>query len=340
MIAACPKCGARYRIDRQRIRPDGVRLRCSRCEAVFRVRAPGAASEATGEAGMPARGTAAGAAEPRAPAPGTAPPQDRSRLVVIADPEPERAKRTAAALSRVGLETVLAHDGVEAILAIQRVLPRAVILDAALPKMFGFQVCELMKRNESLRSIRVVLVGSHHHPERYRRAPSELYGADAYLEEASLPDSALETLRGMGLPVSPERQAAAPRPAPALAPPVPRREAVAPAPKAASSAIPAPSVARPAAPPRVAPAPPVDPALADAIAKAERLARIIVSDIVLYNEQRFAEAVRAGNVVEAFAAELSEGAGLLRERVEARVREQRDFLRDELLRAARARAAK
>jgi predicted Zn finger-like uncharacterized protein len=336
MIAACPKCGARYRIDRQRIRPDGVRLRCSRCEAVFRVRAPGA-SEATVETALPARGAAGGAAEPRPPAPGPAPPQDRSRLVVIADPEPERAKRTAAALSRVGLETVLAHDGVEAILAIQRVLPRAVILDAALPKMFGFQVCELMKRNESLRSIRVVLVGSHHHPERYRRAPSELYGADAYLEEASLPDSALETLRGMGLPVSPERPAAAPRPAPA--PPVPRREAIAPAPKATSSPVPAPLAARPAAP-RVAPAPAADPALADAIAKAERLARIIVSDIVLYNEQRFAEAVRAGNVVEAFAAELSEGAGLLRERVEARVREQRDFLREELLRAARARAAK
>jgi predicted Zn finger-like uncharacterized protein len=342
MIAACPKCGARYRIERPRIRPEGVRLRCSRCEAVFRVRAPGA-SEAPPESATPGRAPAAAAAEPRAPAPGPAPSQDRSRLVVIADPDPERAKRTAAALSRVGLETVLAHDGVEAILAIQRVLPRAVILDAALPKMFGFQVCELMKRNESLRSIRVLLVGSHHHPERYRRAPSELYGADAYLEEASLPDSALETLRRVGLPVSPERSAAPPRPAsapPHAAPPAARREAVAPAAKPASAPTPAPPAARPAAPARVVPAPPVDAALADAVAKAERLARIIVSDIVLYNEERFAEAVRAGNVAEAFAAELAEGAGLLRERVEARVREQRDFLRDELLRAARARAAK
>ena len=101
----------------------------------------------------------------------------------------------------------------------------------------------------------------------------------------------------------------------------------------------------PVAAARTAPAPPetpplADPALADAVAKAERLARIVVSDIVLYNQDRFAEAVRAGNVLAAFAADLDEGQGLLRERVEARVREHRDFLRDELLRVAKARGMK
>ena len=40
MIAACPKCSARYRIERGKLRPEGARLRCSRCEAVFRVRPP------------------------------------------------------------------------------------------------------------------------------------------------------------------------------------------------------------------------------------------------------------------------------------------------------------
>ena len=40
MIAACPKCAARYRIERERLEAGGVRLRCARCEAVFRVRPP------------------------------------------------------------------------------------------------------------------------------------------------------------------------------------------------------------------------------------------------------------------------------------------------------------
>ena len=45
MIAACPKCSALYRIDKGKLRPEGARLRCSRCEAVFRVCPPEAEAE-------------------------------------------------------------------------------------------------------------------------------------------------------------------------------------------------------------------------------------------------------------------------------------------------------
>jgi predicted Zn finger-like uncharacterized protein len=37
MIAACPKCQTRYRVEPERLGPDGARLRCSQCSAVFRV---------------------------------------------------------------------------------------------------------------------------------------------------------------------------------------------------------------------------------------------------------------------------------------------------------------
>jgi hypothetical protein len=74
--------------------------------------------------------------------------------------------------------------------------------------------------------------------------------------------------------------------------------------------------------------------------KAERLARIVVSDIVLYNEQRFAAAVRAGNVLEAMEGDMQEGRALFIQRIDAGVRESRDFLADELLRVARQRGMK
>ena len=44
MIAACPKCSARYRIEKGKLGPEGARLKCSRCEAVFRVRPPATAA--------------------------------------------------------------------------------------------------------------------------------------------------------------------------------------------------------------------------------------------------------------------------------------------------------
>jgi predicted Zn finger-like uncharacterized protein len=343
MIAACPKCGARYRIERGRLRRDGTRLRCSRCEAVFRVSPPPAEREPEDESPSaevfqePARTTAP---EARPPA-----DTDRDRLVLVADAEIEAGKAIAAALVEAGLQPVLVHDGVEAILTIQRTLPRVVVLDAGLPKMFGFQICELMKRNQSLRHIQVVLIGAIHHRDRYRRAPSEIYGADAYLERHQVRENLLSTLRSFGLPIGrvAAERAALPRPAPGPVPPPPPRELPrAPRPVAvqagearAQRAEGERSSLRPAAAPTAIPA--ADPALAAEIARAERLARIIVSDVVLYNEEKLNAAIRAGNVSQSFESEMAEGRGHFAQRIDARVREMRDFLGEELLRVARAR---
>jgi hypothetical protein len=73
------------------------------------------------------------------------------------------------------------------------------------------------------------------------------------------------------------------------------------------------------------------------VAQAERLARIIVSDIVLYNAEKFEAGVRVGDVLDALAAELDEGRSLFAQRVDSGVRELRDFLSDELLRVAKSR---
>jgi predicted Zn finger-like uncharacterized protein len=338
MIAGCPKCGARYRVDREKLGSSGVRLRCAKCEAVFRVRAPEApepappalaptpapadAAEAKSPAGAP-KSTAPAA---KATQPAEKPPVARSSagpdgdLVLVAIPEPEVAKRLADALAARGVRSVIAHDGVEAALELQRQLPRAAVVAAHLPKMFGFQLCELVKRNESLRGTWIVLVGAIHNQERYRRPTSEMYGADAYLEMPDLPDAALPLLRQGGVAL--REITAAPSPAPQ-------------APRAAAAAPPA------TGKPSAAPArPPVGDGLDEQRAKAERLARIIVSDIVLYNEQKFLAAVRAGNVVAALDSDLAEGRHLFQERIDARVRAERDHLADELLRVARARGAK
>lgn len=311
MIAACPKCRARYRIDRKKLSPDGVRLRCSRCEAVFRVRAPEDGQEAVADAAEPraAQAAAREPAQPTAPAP-PEPVYEPARGVLLALPDADVAKRTADFLREQGLHVAMATDGVEAMLEIQRRTPRAVLLAADLAKMFGFQVCEVVKRNESLRSTFVVLAGAIHHQDRYRRPPGELYGADAYLEVPDLPEALLPLLSRAGLPVGTPDPPAPQAPAPTVAPTTP------------------PPAAKPQA---------VGDGLDEERGKAERLARIIVSDIVLYNEEKFSKAVQQGNVETAMEADLAEGRGLFRERIDPRIREERDHLMDELLRVARTR---
>ena len=82
-----------------------------------------------------------------------------------------------------------------------------------------------------------------------------------------------------------------------------------------------------------------DDGLADQRAKAERLARIIISDVVLYNEELFSQAVASGNVLPTMERELAEGRAMFQQRVDERVREGRDFLADELNRVAAQRKA-
>lgn len=375
MIAGCPKCGARYRVDREKLGSAGVRLRCAKCEAVFRVRAPEAGPElpeqtqlspipaplrelAQTETKPPARVAVAAPPAAKIAPPPAAPPEPIGDLVLIAIPEPEIAKQLAHSLAARGLRSVVVHDGVEAMLEIQRKLPKAAIVAAHLPKMYGFQICELVKRNDSLRGTWLVLVGAIHNQERYRRPAGETYGADAYLEMPELPDGVFPLLAQGGVriearaahsaPAPPARRETAPvsPPAEKRAPARPLAVAVshpaAPLPLAAHTP---PTLAQqtplaPAAPSAPSAAPRVADGLEEQRAKAERLARIIVSDIVLYNEQKFAAALRQGNVVEALDADLSEGRHLFQERIDARVRGERDFLADELLRIAKQRGMK
>jgi predicted Zn finger-like uncharacterized protein len=351
MIAACPKCSARYRIEKGKLRPEGARLRCSRCEAVFRVRPPEAEAAPAAPQLEPSPAAAVRRSDAADSIPAAATSEeghDRSRLVLVADPVIEEGKTTASALAAWGLQPILVHDGVEAMLTIQRTLPRAAVIDAALPKMYGFQVCEVLKRNESLRSIHVVLVGAIHDRTRYRRAPTELYGADAYLERPQLPDALWPILREFGIPLSgaappqeaPQElpysaagasfEARAPSPPESIAPPEPMPEPPAPMPTAVP-VEPAPAALDPQPSQQVAAAAPVSDA---EIAKAERLARIVVSDIILYNQEKFDAAVSEGNVLSAMNAELAEGRTLFSQRIDSRVRDQRDFLGEELLRVA------
>lgn len=330
MIAACPKCRTRYKVDDAKIGASGIRLKCTRCETVFRVEMPALEAEPLEE-------------ESPAPAPAV---KDPARLVLLADPDADSCQVAADALRAWGLYPITANDGVEAILTIQRELPRVVVLDAALPKMYGFQICELMKRNESLRHIPVVLIGAIHDENRYRRSPNELYGADRYLERPDLPQGLKPLLKDFGLSIL-ERAASTPpaappvaKPAVAPAPAKPKPEAprsaappaapVAPPPRAAAPAAPSVAVAAPAATPK-------NDGLDAIRSKAERLARVVVSDVVLYNQDKFNRAVQSGTVLKQMEPDLVEGRAHFNAQIDARVRAEKDYLAEELLRVARMR---
>jgi hypothetical protein len=73
---------------------------------------------------------------------------------------------------------------------------------------------------------------------------------------------------------------------------------------------------------------PQAPQLSEVESKARRLARIIVSDIVLYNQAKVEQGVREGNFYSLLADDIREGERLYQQRVAPEVREKTSFLKD------------
>ncbi len=88
-------------------------------------------------------------------------------------------------------------NGVEAYQLIQKEKPNIAIIDVALPGMFGFELCEKIKNNQELKDTKIILVASIYDRTRYKRKPQNLYGADDYIEKHHIPDELLSKIMAL-----------------------------------------------------------------------------------------------------------------------------------------------
>jgi hypothetical protein len=96
-----------------------------------------------------------------------------------------------------------------------------------------------------------------------------------------------------------------------------------------------------AAPVASAPAiPAADTARDEERERARRLARIAVSEMLLYQPEKFSQACRDGTLERALDGEIQEARALLRQRIGPEVRAEADFVLEELHRVARERGAR
>jgi predicted Zn finger-like uncharacterized protein len=170
MLVGCPKCKTKYRVKAEKTGTGEILLRCSSCRVVFRV------------AGKPAafiqRSTEVSAA-------GTG----RRITVLLANESPDFCRAVKKILDIDPLFDVLTcNDGKSALAIIEANLPDAVVLDVALPLMYGFQVCEAVRKNPVTEAVKIILIAAIYDKTRYRREPLSLYGADDYIEKHSIPD--------------------------------------------------------------------------------------------------------------------------------------------------------
>ncbi|WEK55617.1 MAG: response regulator transcription factor [Candidatus Cohnella colombiensis] len=99
-----------------------------------------------------------------------------SRRILIVDDDREIANLIAIYLKNEGFETVLAHDGVEALDVLGREEPDLLVLDVMMPKLDGMEVCRQVRET---RSIPILMVSAK--AEDMDKILGLMTGADDYL---------------------------------------------------------------------------------------------------------------------------------------------------------------
>ena len=204
-------------------------------------------------------------------------------------------------------KVVIAHDDEELLSSLKAEPVNVVLVDINLPGMFGFEVAAKIKNDKALSHIKVILASSAYEAMVHKPTAQSLLGADDYIGAQHLQDMLVDKVVRL---LSGE--------APALAVPKPTPKTKAAPPAAVEAATP--KAKTPAAPATDSPD----------HQKARRLARIIVKDIALYNQETIEKGLKGGNVRKLLEKELKEGRDFYVKRVADEIRSTTNYLEDEL----------
>lgn len=281
-VVSCPKCKRYYRLPAQAALRPGARLRCTKCGELFSL-------------------------EPKDP-PRKAADVPAAKRVIAATDGSEIWSIMEEVLRDGGFVPWRVASGEEALRLIEEWKPAAAVLDVSLPGIPVFEICDRIRNNTDQSGMGIILLASVYEQTRYKRAPTSLYGADDYIEKHHLRDSLVPKI--VRLQKGGESVPSAHTPPP----PAEREEA-----RAHREAAFDPGQAEKeqdviVREERFGPAETKDSARDESL---RRFARIIVSDIALYNHELIEEGVRQGNLRELLADDIAEGMKLYRTRAPA-----------------------
>ena len=264
MEITCKHCGSRFRAAIQLPLTAPVRVACPACQNQM-VLKPSGGDGATSQPRNPAT------SEPR--------PKAASKLAAIADePRPFRAF-LGEHLRRLGFEVSYFEAGDPTLDFVRQRRADLVIVNVYLKGKLGVEVTEEIRNDPALNDTRVILIGALFRANRFRANPTNLYGADEYIEE-QIPEKEFRQIIRKLFPEVGETAEVA-----------------------------------------------IEPREYD---EARRLARLILSDIVIYNAAKVEKGLRENNFFDVLKEEIEEGRQYYESRVPFRVRQDTEIFNETL----------
>jgi CheY-like chemotaxis protein len=225
------------------------------------------------------------------------PAPDRGRVLVSTDGA-DFQSLIGEVLTAEGYSLRHARSGEEAWAAIGSWRPRVALLDVALPGVPAFELCDRVRADASLRGTGLILIASVFQQTRYKRAPTSLYGADDYIEKHHIRDRLPDKVARL-LPAG----------AAAAAPPPAAEKRHTPCDEREQETLIREELYGSQGRGRKG--------LESLQERLRRYARIIVSDIALYNQELVERGIREGTFTELLKKEIEEGHRLYLVRVPA-----------------------
>ena len=264
MDLTCKKCGSTFRAAITLPLTAAVRVACPRCQYQMVLKPKT-------QSGM----------HPVAEEPAPAPPVriPRRRVAAIADePRPFRTF-LGEQLRKLGFEVAFFETGDPTLDFVRRTRADLVIVNVYLKGKLGVEVTEEIKADSALENTRVILIGALFRANRFRANPTNLYGADEYIEE-QIPEIEFRQIIHK------------------LFPEIGKMGEV-----------------------------PLEPREYD---EARRLARLILSDIIIYHVAKVDQGIRDNTFFEVLKAEIDEGRAYYESRVPLRVRQDSEIFMETL----------
>lgn len=115
--------------------------------------------------------------------------------ILIADDEENIVISLEYLMKREGFEVSIAPDGEQAMAMIRSERPDLVLLDIMMPKKSGFEVCQEIKADPDLKSVRIVMLTAKGRETEVAKGMA--LGADCYITKPFSTKELVERIRSM-----------------------------------------------------------------------------------------------------------------------------------------------
>ena len=122
-------------------------------------------------------------------------------MILAVDDDASTLRVIEMLLERNGYTVRTAPTGEQALIVLRETVPAVMILDVNMPGMSGFDVCQVIKRDERFAKIPVILLTAEGSPQDYKTGHDA--GAVIYMVKPFKPERLLQVIRLLTAPYQP-----------------------------------------------------------------------------------------------------------------------------------------